>query len=246
MNDYYILLYGSLSGFIAEIVGNLSNYWKYMGHYHSDNPFLCSNGMFNNLDEKRIFIQQRLFNDLELKKLINKLLYDGKWNSLAWCLRFYIKERLYQNIIKEKSNQKYLLKYLKNKQSQFLQSFLLGSVAQLCFSSLFQIRNFLKSQIAFSFKSVYIGIIQFGTLFGTYDMIKMITKKEEKQKFFTVQIYLIAQFSSILACFSDSLFYYFINKSSRFYFFYGERILVSKNGLALFLFDWLSLRDEKA
>lgn len=50
MNDRYTLLYGSLSGCIAEIIGNLSNFWTYMGHYHSANPFLCSRGVFLDWD----------------------------------------------------------------------------------------------------------------------------------------------------------------------------------------------------
>ncbi|CAD8167832.1 unnamed protein product [Paramecium octaurelia] len=94
-----------------------------------------------------------------------------------------------------------------------------------------------QEQIIFSFQHVSIRVIQFGALFGIYDMLKSIMIDE-------VGTYFIAQFSSIMACFSDSLFYYF-NKSSRFYFFYGERILVSKNGVALFLFDWLSSKDEQ-
>ncbi|CAK73359.1 unnamed protein product (macronuclear) [Paramecium tetraurelia] len=52
MNNNYILLYGSLSGFFSEIVGNLLNFWTYTGYYHSCNPFL-TNRLFEKWDEKK-------------------------------------------------------------------------------------------------------------------------------------------------------------------------------------------------
>ncbi|CAD8129690.1 unnamed protein product [Paramecium sonneborni] len=243
MDDYRILFYGSLSGCLSEVGGNLSNFWSYIGHYHSANPFLCSRGIFHDWDQKKRFLQQSLINDLYSKRLLKKLQNDVKWNSIAWGLRFYIKENLNIKIKKESSNFNQSFRYLKYKQNQFLYSFVFGSIAQLFCSSLFQIRNLFKSEQFFSFQSFSIRLIQFGALFGTYDMVKIIMKNKEQQKFFIIQTYLAAQFSSLIACFTDSLFYFFINKSSRFYFFYGERILVSKNGLALFLFDQLSSKD---
>ncbi|CAD8163678.1 unnamed protein product [Paramecium octaurelia] len=133
MNDNYILLYGGVSGCFSEIVGNLSNFWQYTGHYHSANPFLCSSGLFKDWDQKMNFIQNRFLNKHEFKRLIKQLLHDVKWNSLTWCLRFYIKERSYRNIVKENSNGIQPVRYFTNKQVYFC--ILLYLVALLNFAA---------------------------------------------------------------------------------------------------------------
>ncbi|CAD8068118.1 unnamed protein product [Paramecium primaurelia] len=241
MNDYYILLYGSLSGFIAEIVGNLSNYWKYMGHYHSANPFLCSNGMFNNLDQKRM--QQFKF-AIDLYNRDCLMIWSSKNQQInCYMMESGTPQHGVQDCIQKKGSIKISSKKNQIKNiSQGIQK--INKVNFYNLSYLEALHNFaaqpyFKQEIFLRAKQLLVSKVSTSELFNLVHYL-------EKQNFFTVQIYLIAQFSSIIACFSDSLFYYFINKSSRFYFFYGERILVSKNGLALFLFDWLSLRDEKA
>ncbi|CAD8204786.1 unnamed protein product [Paramecium pentaurelia] len=107
MNDYYILLYGSIPVCLPQVIGNLQYFWKNMGNYRSDKSLLCSRGMFHIRDQKKMLSSKftSLQNDLELKILINKLLYDAKWNFITLCLRFDIKEMIQINIKKGKSIQ---------------------------------------------------------------------------------------------------------------------------------------------